>query len=133
MFDGYSRNVVLTSKMATPPGDIDGHIELVSIGPGQLVLDFGGICDTVLLANMTHIEEEVVEVTGRFIQKKVNGEVPTGGTNVAIIEDICKQLDEDVLILENKIYRKLPILCDGDGPIARFRKWYGQFYIGWSE
>lgn len=133
VFDGHSRNVVLTSKMATPQGDINGRIEFASVGPGQSVTYFGGICDTVLLGNITHIEDEVVEVTFGFIQKKVNGELPTGGVNAAIIEDICKQLDEDTPIWENKIYRKLPILCDGDGPIARFRKWYGQFYIGWSE
>ena len=26
------------------------------------------------------------------------------------------------------MFRSQPVLCDGDGPIARFRKWYGQFY-----
>jgi 3-ketosteroid 9alpha-monooxygenase subunit A len=35
---------------------------------------------------------------------------------------------QDVQIWENKIYLDRPILCDGDGPIGEFRRWYSQFY-----
>ena len=31
-------------------------------------------------------------------------------------------------IWEHKIFQPNPILCDGDGPIAQFRRWFGQFY-----
>ena len=133
VFDGHARNVVLTSKMATPRGEINGRISFANFGPGQAVTTFEGICDTVLLGHITHIEEELVEVNFGFIQKKVNGEVPVGGVNKAIMDDIKQQLDEDMPIWENKVYRSLPILCDGDGPIYKFRKWYAQFYVGWSE
>lgn len=34
----------------------------------------------------------------------------------------------DMLIWNNKKYRPRPLLCDGDGPIFRFRKWFSQFY-----
>ena len=27
-----------------------------------------------------------------------------------------------------KIYLENPLLCDGDGPIAKYRKWFTQFY-----
>jgi len=132
-FDGHKRVVALNSKMGTPQGDIDGGISFGSVGAGQNFTHFTGICDTFLLGNLTHIDDETVEVNFGFIQKKVNGEVPKGGVNAAIIADIQKQLDEDTPIWENKIYRPLPILCDGDGPIAKFRKWYSQFYVGWEE
>ena len=36
---------------------------------------------------------------------------------------------QDVEIWKDKIYRQDPILCDGDGPIARLRRWYEQFYL----
>ena len=133
VFNGHERNVSLTSKMTTPRGDIDGRIDFANRGPGQTITTFGGICDTVLLGHLVHREDEVVEVNFGFIQKKVDGKVPTGGVNKAIIDDIKKQLSEDMPIWENKIYRPLPILCDGDGPIYKFRKWYAQFYIGWDE
>lgn len=34
----------------------------------------------------------------------------------------------DIHIWENKVYRRKPMLCKIDGPIAKMRKWYGQFY-----
>ncbi|TXS95840.1 Rieske 2Fe-2S domain-containing protein [Parahaliea maris] len=34
----------------------------------------------------------------------------------------------DMIIWNNKKYRPQPLLCDGDGPIFKFRKWFSQFY-----
>lgn len=39
----------------------------------------------------------------------------------------------DVEIWKTKIYRPDPILCDGDGPINKLRKWYNRFYLPRSE
>ena len=36
----------------------------------------------------------------------------------------------DIPIWNNKIYRKHPLLCDGDGPIMQYRSWFKQFYDG---
>ncbi|MCR9103826.1 MAG: Rieske 2Fe-2S domain-containing protein [Gammaproteobacteria bacterium] len=36
---------------------------------------------------------------------------------------------QDVEIWKDKIYRDNPILCDGDGPINKLRKWYEQFFL----
>lgn len=131
-FDGHYRSLELTSKLDTPKGKADGRIELKSFGPGQAVTYFEGICDTVLMGNVSHIEDELIEVNFGFLQKKVDGKVPEGGVNAAIIADICQQIEEDAPIWENKIYQPKPNLCDGDGPIAKFRKWYTQFYVGYE-
>ena len=37
-------------------------------------------------------------------------------------------MEQDIPIWNNKIYQPAPRLCDGDGPIAEFRKWFRQFY-----
>jgi len=37
-------------------------------------------------------------------------------------------LEADIPIWENKRFVKNPMLCDGDGPIAEFRRWATQFY-----
>jgi 3-ketosteroid 9alpha-monooxygenase subunit A len=34
----------------------------------------------------------------------------------------------DFVVWNNKRYRPNPLLCDGDGPILQFRKWFRQFY-----
>jgi 3-ketosteroid 9alpha-monooxygenase subunit A len=36
---------------------------------------------------------------------------------------------QDVEIWKDKVYRDDPILCDGDGPINKLRRWYEQFYL----
>jgi len=36
---------------------------------------------------------------------------------------------QDVEIWKDKVYREDPILCDGDGPINKLRRWYEQFYL----
>ena len=34
----------------------------------------------------------------------------------------------DLIVWDNKKYRPKPLLCDGDGPILRFREYFSQFY-----
>jgi hypothetical protein len=36
----------------------------------------------------------------------------------------------DFIVWNNKKYRPNPLLCDGDGPVLQFRKWFKQFYPG---
>ena len=35
---------------------------------------------------------------------------------------------EDIPVWENKKYASKPVLCDSDGPIAKFRKHFATFY-----
>lgn len=127
-FDGIHRRGRLVSKMATPRGDIVGVIDNNNTGVGQATVRFSGICDTVLMANMTPVDSQNTKAFYAFIQKKVDGEEPSGGVADAIVADICKQMSEDAIIWSRKKYFEEPLLCDGDGPFAKFRKWYSQFY-----
>lgn len=131
-YDGVEARGLQKAKMPTPRGEVDGAIHTSSIGPGQGITKFEGIADTFLMGLVTPINEEKVHVRFAFTQPKVNGEVKKGGVNAAIIQNIVGQLEEDKPIWEHKVYRPLPVLCDGDGPIARFRKWYGQFYANFD-
>tara|TARA_Y100001949_G_C15938270_1_gene308942 strand:+ start:161 stop:1147 length:987 start_codon:yes stop_codon:yes gene_type:complete len=47
---------------------------------------------------------------------------------MAIIDGIANGLYDDIPIWENKRYKDIPLLCDGDGPINKFRTWVSQFY-----
>lgn len=127
-FDGVYRRGRLTSKMATPRGEIVGVIANANTGPGQATVRFSGICDTVLMANLTPVDQENTRAFYAFIQKKVDGQDPVGGVADAIVKDICKQMGEDQIIWARKKYFEKPLLCDNDGPFAKFRKWYSQFY-----
>ena len=134
VFEGHRRSAVLPSKMPTPRGVIDGCIEFQNNGPGQSWVKFTGICDTLQQACVTPIDDEYVDVNFFFLQKRgESGEVPKGGVNEAICQNIIQQLREDTPIWEHKKYWNSPLLCDGDGPISKFRKWYSQFYEGFTE
>lgn len=129
-YDGHEVRGLQEAKMPTPRGEVDGAIRTYSKGPGQGYTRFTGIAETCLMGLTTPIDGETVHMRFGFTQPKVDGKEPTGGVNAAIKANIVGQLEEDKPIWEHKIYRPLPILCDGDGPIAKFRKWYGQFYAG---
>ena len=38
------------------------------------------------------------------------------------------QFTQDVPIWEHKVYRERPMLTAVDGPVARYRRWFRQFY-----
>ena len=43
-------------------------------------------------------------------------------------DNVVVGVGQDIPIWNNKCYVPDPILCDGDGPIAKYRKWFSQFY-----
>ncbi len=126
--DGAYRKAFSPILMKTPRGEVKGGIDAQMFGMGFAATRFTGICETVELATTTPIDRHHVHVRYGFIQPKVDGKDPVGGVAAAIIRDIVKQMNEDVPIWENKAYWTRPSLCDGDGPIADFRRWCQQFY-----
>jgi phenylpropionate dioxygenase-like ring-hydroxylating dioxygenase large terminal subunit len=128
-FDGYNRSGFIKTRNPTPKGVVEGSIENASYGAGLAVIRFRGICDTILLANLTPVSQDHSRAMYAFMQKKVDGKTPSGGIGDAIIANICQQMEEDLIIWNRKKYYQKPLLCDGDGPFAKFRKWYGQFLI----
>lgn len=126
--DGPYRTAFQPVEMKTPRGDVKGGIEAHSFGMGFSTTRFTGICETLELATSTPVDATTTHVRYAFTQPRVNGQDPKGGVAAAIIRDIVKQTNEDIPIWENKVYRDRPILCEGDGPIAQYRRWCQQFY-----
>jgi hypothetical protein len=61
--------------------------------------------------------------------KQVGNADITKGVGAAFVGEVSRQLEQDTPIWENKIHHDRPVLCDGDGPIAIFRRWCRQFYV----
>jgi 3-ketosteroid 9alpha-monooxygenase subunit A len=127
-FEDHCRFGLLESEMDTPRGRVKGRIENSSVGAGLSVVRFSGICDTVLMANLTPVEDGVTRAKYAFIQRADAG-ASASRVGQAIIDDIRQQMEEDRIIWARKRYLEKPMLCDGDGPFAKFRRWYGQFLI----
>ena len=81
----------------------------------------------------TPINDEEVELTSGVIVASLNDEpLPADFFEMYPVTAIAA-FGQDVEVWETKVYRPDPILCDGDGPINKLRKWYDRFYQPRSE
>ncbi len=124
-YDGHRATGEQKVGFQTPRGVVNGFIRTSSDGPGQGNTRFSGLCDTFMMGLATPIDENIALMRFAFTQHRDSEK-----SNIAkgLIRDVVGQFEEDKPIWENKRFRASPMLSDGDGPIAQFRKWYGQFY-----
>ena len=80
-----------------------------------------------MMGAVTPIDAKTVHLRFVFTQPKEMNE-GQAIMSQAVIQNVALQVQQDMPIWENKVYRPQPVLCDGDGPIAQFRKWFSQFY-----
>lgn len=126
--DGPHFHAESVTLMNTKFGDVEGMVYVDSWSFGWTYTRFTGIVETLLVSSVTAIEEGVVHVRFSFAVKKFGGRTMTGGIGKAFVEEIQRQLGQDIPIWENKVHLERPLLCDGDGPIGLFRTWARQFY-----
>ena len=133
--DGHRRDTDLT--MAAPAIDDRGHVDFTrteplhlvtrSCGPGMSFQVFSRAFRTVLLGTTTPITAERMVLRFAFtrpVDVSPEHELLTAG----LVAEIVRQVGQDIPIWEHKAYRESPMLCDGDGPIAKYRRWFSQFY-----
>ena len=125
----WDRGADVKAQMGTPSGIVDGLIAYDTMGPGQSWVRFSGISDTLLVASLVPIEEDVLRVRYCFTQPKAQAVGPGAGLAKALIRDICKQLDQDKVVWDRIKYEPEPFICEGDGPIPQFRKWYSRYFV----
>ena len=63
-----------------------------------------------------------------YTQPKAQKDGPSAGVARAIIADVNKQMDQDKVVWDRMRYEPNPIICDGDGPIPKFRQFYSRYY-----
>jgi hypothetical protein len=84
-------------------------------------------------AASTPIDFETTEVTHSYSIRKLGDDdaslAKTQRVGDALIRDLVKQVEEDLVILDRKICQPQPQLSEADGPIVQFRKWAKQFYL----
>jgi 3-ketosteroid 9alpha-monooxygenase subunit A len=127
--DGHILRVISETKMRTPMGKTSGSVESISLGFGYALTRFKGIVQTLLVASVTPIDDDYVDVRFSFTVKKLEMSDVTSTVGEAFIREIERQLGQDIPIWENKVYVNPPLLVDGDGPVGIFRRWVKQFYV----
>lgn len=123
--DGPHRRAIQYTEVDTSEGRVENVIDVHSFGMGFGYTHFTGISETISMNFMAPIDTESMVFTVVFLQPSGTRE---DGVARAICRDLDKQVGEDIPIWENKLYRANPALCDGDGPIAEYRRWCLQFY-----
>jgi len=123
--DGHIRRATHHVRMNTPRGEVDGQIKVEAHGMGCTITRFTGICETVLLLSHTPIDGGSVDSRFSFTQHKAD---EGSGVAKAVINEVVRQMNQDIPIWEHKKYLHKPMLCDGDGPIPEYRRWASQFY-----
>jgi 3-ketosteroid 9alpha-monooxygenase subunit A len=131
--EGHVLRVVSDTMMKTPMGKVKGQVESISLGFGYALTRFTGIVETLLVAGITPIDDEYVDVRFAFKVKKLPSGDATSTVGAAFIREIERQLGQDIPIWENKVYVNPPLLVDTDGPVGVFRRWCKQFYVEGSE
>ncbi len=117
--------------MTTRGGHVSGQIEAIAHGLGFSLNHFTGVVETLLMGNVIPVDEQFCDVRFTFTIKKVGGHEMTKGIGDAFVNEIGRQLEQDIPVWENKIYIDPPMLCAGDGPVGLFRRWSKQFYPQW--
>lgn len=102
-------------------------------GPGiSHVLVQSGPIRTVTLIAQTPVDDECVHMRLHFSMCALADPEATRHVCAQNERITHEQFRQDVPIWEHKTYWDRPLLVEADGPIARYRDWYRQFYSGWD-
>lgn len=120
-------------RLATEPCDparaqFRGVIRRTLWGLGLSMNEFIGDVESRVSITRTPLDADQVEVRMVFVPKCY---ADTGLTRLigdALTERVAAEFEGDIGIWEHKAYLASPVLCDGDGPINKWRNWARQFY-----
>ena len=115
-------------KLGTPRGAVDGGLDTTDYGPGLQTVHLTGIVETWMVNTATPIDDDYTDVVFAYSVRKSDGGDSEQGVGAAIIRDLERQMNQDIPIWENKKYWTAPKLCEGDGPLAVYRRWMRQFF-----
>jgi phenylpropionate dioxygenase-like ring-hydroxylating dioxygenase large terminal subunit len=137
VFDGHRRRAIYhsTVRVMKEDGTYDEEgskerssmVDTNNCGPGQTWQLFTGLIETMLMGLVTPIDSQTVELHFAFTQPKGLSDEKKMIAQMTIAE-IIMQAGQDIPIWEHKQYLENPTLCDSDGPINQYRKWFRQFY-----
>jgi 3-ketosteroid 9alpha-monooxygenase subunit A len=136
VYDGITRssNYEIPVPKLLPDGTRDPakgkdivYLSSISQGTGSGVQRFTGALNSLLIGYTTPLGARTQLLRFVFMEpntintaQKMLGEFTKA--------ELVRQVSGDIPIWNHKRYVPTPILCDGDGPIHQFRKWYRQFY-----
>ena len=117
---------------------MNGYIKAEHFGPGLQILFFTkGNVVTTMVSYPSPITRGKTVIRMSFTHPKYPEGTPEEKVASAMLQEQVGQGEEevagfesvDLIVWNNKVYRENPLLCDGDGAIHNWRKWFSQFYV----
>lgn len=99
-------------------------VDSLAVGPGYTYTHYTGENDWLMMTCFTPVDPGILYLHQLYYGHRT---LPKYRAQ-ALIEAVDREWRKDIRIWENKVYRERPVLNNGDGPVARFRRWYAQFY-----
>ncbi|WP_159917437.1 Rieske 2Fe-2S domain-containing protein [Pantoea sp. 18069] len=141
--DGIYRHVNIGADVQVidregKPDSCHYSIELIQKGPGQHTIRYRRETELLMMFLMTPVTNEKTILRFAFTHEKYpEGSYEHKSVKEFMLEKLGSHgnlngVHADIPIWNNKIYRKKPLLCEGDGPIMPYRSWFKQFYDGGS-
>jgi 3-ketosteroid 9alpha-monooxygenase subunit A len=128
-FDGHRYRSFTAYEVPRSDGAlVASTLEVTWHGLGIGLTRSTGTLELLFVGTLTPVDEDSVDVCFSFSVCTGRGLSPESGIGKASIAEALRQMEQDIPIWENKCFRERPRLCDGDGPIGRFREWARQFY-----
>jgi phenylpropionate dioxygenase-like ring-hydroxylating dioxygenase large terminal subunit len=103
------------------------NVHSTNIGPGQTIQRISRAFEVVMLGTVTPIDDQRTHLRFAFTMPKSQTDMNRFLAE-ATRDNVVGGVEQDIPIWNNKRYVENPLLCDGDGPIAKYRKWFSQFY-----
>jgi phenylpropionate dioxygenase-like ring-hydroxylating dioxygenase large terminal subunit len=108
-------------------GGSTNHVTTVH-GLGLIVNRSEGHGTKSFWTTYTPVDCGTVEVNFSMMTPFTTPDDPSGETSRHSAQATLRLFEQDIPIWEHKTYRAVPLLCDGDAEISRFRVWARQFY-----
>jgi nitrite reductase/ring-hydroxylating ferredoxin subunit len=118
-----------TQQFPSSHGPVAGTLNVDSSGFGYATVRYSTLVDICMVTTTVPIDAETSEQHNHVWYRNPQRDPKIDRIGEAFVKEVNRQLTDDIPIWENKIYLESPNLCDGDGPIARFRRWAQQFYV----
>ncbi|MFL9945903.1 Rieske 2Fe-2S domain-containing protein [Paraburkholderia agricolaris] len=138
-YDGQLRTTAIEGPMTLTDANGDKvdclfSVHFEQIGPGLQVVRMERHVKLIMLITITPAEAEMTRLRFTFLHPDYQHDT----VRQAMLEDLIEEqigwcgpyagVLADLPIWDNKIYLRTPLLCDGDGKIMEFRRWFAQFY-----
>jgi len=129
-FEGPSMIMKSTQQFPSSHGPVEGTLNADAWGFGFAIVRYKTLVEICMVTTTAPVNLETSEQHNHVWYRNPARDPRVDRIGEAFVKEVNRQFRDDIPIWENKKYLERPQLCDGDGPIARFRKWATQFYAG---